>query len=242
MRGAAPRPSCRRSASAGARDELAGSQDDLELHEVAKILYRVQVHAGPPQEIQAPPLHDAGAHAEGKLERRRQPRGIQDRPAPILALPPPRPIGPCVGDELCPARPLLAQLETGARGAAEIGIDLPDLALISGAERLDGGADRSEIIDGNLDLEVAPGRRRAGGGTGVHAAQRSAGRTRARPGVPGQNWPSTVPPVDSSHRTRPPRSGPMPGSFSLNRQISIVPRSPESVPIMWDCASLGVSV
>src|SRR5262249_35299267 len=46
-----------------------------------------------------------------------------------------------------------------------------------------------------------------------------------------QKLASNTPPVEISHRTVPPLSGPTPGSFRLKRQTMTLPRSPFRVPV-----------
>src|SRR6266850_3246058 len=58
-------------------------------------------------------------------------------------------------------------------------------------------------------------------------ASRAAPGGRALP----QKLASNTPPVEISHRTVPPLSGPTPGSFRAKRQTMALPRSPLRVPV-----------
>src|SRR5262249_37696166 len=49
--------------------------------------------------------------------------------------------------------------------------------------------------------------------------------------APAQKLASKTPPVEISHRTVPPLSGPTPGSFRLKRQTMTLPRSPFRLPV-----------
>ena len=168
---------CRGTAVGDGRLELDEGSEPVDVVEVdADVLAQQQVAAL---------AHDVG-RAERRVERRPQRLGIGDVDEAVAALAGRRDIGPLVGDELRPARLLLAELEPAARGR-EVRVALAQDALVARAERPGGGQRGGRIGVAGLELEVAA--------QDVHGARRDA--------IAGRR-PDRVRPHGGAARRRPP--------------------------------------